>query len=303
MSEQTQNQTKKFFLGNMLALAATVIWAGNFIAAKILANAYSGLEMSYWRWLIAMIFAFPFAMKHMKQDIPYIFKEWKLMLFYGGIGCFFSNLLLYNAPHTAPAVDMTILMATSPLLMMFLSWIFFKEKINPFWIMGSIIALIGVCVLVTKGNLKIFQEANFTVGHFWTLGCSFFFALYSISLRLFKEKINIWVFLETTFIIAFIANFSSCLIFNQALPVIHSFKDFGAVLYIGIFSSLVAYICWNKAIELIGAVRTGIIYYLVPVFGSFFAVILINETIGIFQLIGGTMVLGGVLICTCFKNH
>ncbi len=98
-------------------------------------------------------------------------------------------------------------------------------------------------------------------------------------------------------------NFSSCLIFNQALPVIHSLKDFGAVLYIGIFSSLVAYICWNKAIELIGAVRTGIIYYLVPVFGSFFAVILINETIGIFQLIGGTMVLGGVLICTCFKNH
>ncbi len=121
MSEQTQNQTKKIFLGNMLALAATVIWAGNFIAAKILANAYSGLEMSYWRWLIAMIFAFPFAMKHMKQDIPYIFKEWKLMFFYGGIGCFFSNLLLYNAPHTAPAVDMTILMATSPLLMMFLS--------------------------------------------------------------------------------------------------------------------------------------------------------------------------------------
>ena len=35
MSEQTQNQTKKFFLGNMLALTATVIWAGNFIAAKI----------------------------------------------------------------------------------------------------------------------------------------------------------------------------------------------------------------------------------------------------------------------------
>lgn len=127
MSEQTQNQTKKIFLGNMLALAATVIWAGNFIAAKILANAYSGLEMSYWRWLIAMIFAFPFAMKHMKQDIPYIFKEWKLMLL-RRYRLFFSNLLLYNAPHTAPAVDMTILMATSPLLMMFLSWIFSRKK-------------------------------------------------------------------------------------------------------------------------------------------------------------------------------
>ena len=180
-------------------------------------------------------FCFSFCNETYEAGYSVYFQGMEINAFLRRYRLFFSNLLLYNAPHTAPAVDMTILMATSPLLMMFLSWIFFKEKINPFWIMGSIIALIGVCVLLTKGNFKIFQEVNFTVGHFWTLGCSFFFALYSISLRLFKEKINIWVFLETTFIIAFMTNFSSCLIFNQALPVIHSLKDFGAVLYIGIF--------------------------------------------------------------------
>lgn len=294
---------KKFVLGNILALLSTIIWAGNFIAAKILANEYSGLEMSYWRWLLAAIFTFPFAVKHISKDFKAVVKEWKLMLLYGVLGCFISNLLFYNAPHTAPAVDMTILMATSPLIMMFLAWAFFKDKINIIWILGSALALAGVFILVTKGSLEIFHNFDFTEGHFWTMGCSLCFALYSVSMRLFKAKIHLTVFLETTFIIAFIAGMVVCLFFTHKLPVMHNANHLGAFLYIGICASFLAFICWNHAIELIGAVRAGIIYYLVPVFGSFFAVILIDEQINAVQLLGGIMVLGGVVICTFYKNR
>lgn len=294
---------KKFLLGNILALLSTVIWAGNFIAAKILAGEYSGLEMSYWRWLLASLFTFPFAAKHLKKDWPALKKEWKLMLFYGVLGCFISNFLFYNAPHTAPAVDMTILMTTSPLIMMFLAWALFHDKINIVWILGSALALVGVCVLVTKGNLETFRNFSFTVGHFWTLGCSLFFALYSVSMRFFKEKIHLCVFLESTFIIAFITAVLVCLCFSQKLPVMYDYNHLGAFFYIGVCASFLAFICWNKAIELIGAVRSGIIYYLVPVFGSFFAVVIIHEKISFIQIIGGTLVLGGVIICTLYKNR
>lgn len=294
---------KKFLLGNILALLSTVIWAGNFIAAKILAGEYSGLEMSYWRWLLASLFTFPFAAKHFKKDWPALKKEWKLMLFYGVLGCFVSNFLFYNAPHTAPAVDMTILMTTSPLIMMFLAWALFHDKINMVWILGSALALVGVCVLVTKGNWETFRNFSFTVGHFWTLGCALFFALYSVSMRFFKEKINLCVFLESTFIIAFITSVLVCLLFGQKLPAMHDYNHLGAFFYIGVCASFLAFVCWNKAIELIGAVRSGIIYYLVPVFGSFFAVVIIHEKISFIQLFGGTLVLGGVVICTLYKNR
>lgn len=300
MLDSTQ---KKFILGNVLALLSTIIWAGNFIAAKILANEYSGLEMSYWRWLLASFFALPFAFHHFKKDFPALKKEWKLMLFYGVIGCFLSNFLFYNAPHTAPAVDMTILMSTSPLIMMLLARILFQDKINMIWIAGSALALLGVCVLVTKGKLETLYHFNFTIGHFWTLGCSFFFALYSVSMRFFKEKIHLCVFLETTFITAFATAFIICLIYLQKLPAMNDFNHIGAFFYIGVCASFFAFICWNKAIELIGAVRAGIIYYLVPVFGSFFAVVIINESINFIQLFGGTLVLGGVITCTLYKNR
>lgn len=294
---------KKIILGNILALLSTIIWAGNFIAAKILANEYTGLEMSYWRWLLATIFTFPFAVKYINKDFQAIVKEWKLMLLYGVLGCFISNYLFYNAPHTAPAVDMTILMATSPLIMMFLAWAFFKDKINIIWIIGSALSLVGVFILVTKGNWDIFHNFDFTVGHFWTMGCSLCFALYSVSMRLFKAKIHLTVFLETTFIIAFVTSMLVCLLFMHRLPVMYNTNHLGAFFYIGVFASFLAFICWNYAIELIGAVRAGIIYYLVPVFGSFFAVILIDEQISIIQLAGGAMVLGGVVICTFYKNR
>lgn len=300
MLDQTQ---KNFLLGNVLALLSTIIWAGNFIAAKILAGEYTGLEMSYWRWLFAVIFTFPFAAKYLNKDFCAVKKEWKLMLLYGVLGCFISNYLFYNAPHTAPAVDMTILMATSPLIMMFLAWAFFKDKINIVWILGSALALAGVFMLVAKGNLDILHNFDFTAGHFWTLGCSLCFALYSVSMRFFKAKIHISVFLETTFVIAFITSLFVCLLFKHELPVMHNFDQLGAFFYIGVCASFLAFICWNRAIELIGAVRAGIIYYLVPVFGSFFAVVLIGEQINAVQIAGGAMVLGGVVICTFFKNR
>lgn len=294
---------KKILFGNALALLSTIIWAGNFIAAKILAGEYSGLEMSYWRWLLASVFTFPFALKYLKKEFVLIKQEWKLMLFYGVVGCFVSNYLFYNAPQTAPAVDMTILMATSPLLMMFMAWIFFHDKINMVWILGSAIALIGVFILVTKGNLDIFHNFTFTIGHFWTLGCSLCFALYSVSMRLFKAKIHIVLFLETTFILAFLTSIVICLVSARDFPRIYSPEHYPAFIYIGIFASFFAFICWNYAIELIGAVRAGIIYYLVPVFGSFFAVTIIDEKISVIQLIGGALVLGGVITCTFYKNR
>ena len=290
------------FMGNLMALGSTIMWAGNFIAAKVLANAYTGLEMSFWRWIIASILLLPLSYKHLKKDFPLIKQEWKLLLLYGFLGCFLSNFLFYNAPQTAPAVDMTILMTTSPLFMMILSWLIFKEKINTLWIIGSLLCLGGVFVLVTKGNMDIFHHFNFTIGHFWTLGCSICFALYSVSMRFFKVKIHLTVFLQVTFTIACFFAVLLTFFYYGTYPPIEKIEHIWALLYIGGFASIFAFLCWNTAIEMIGAVRAGIIYYLVPVFGSTFAVIFVHEQIGFIQLLGGIMVLTGVLTCTIFKN-
>ena len=88
MSEQTQNQTKKFFLGNMLAMAATVIWAGNFYCRQ---NSRQCL-FRFGNELLAVAyrddFCFSFCNETYEAGYSVYFQGMEINAFYGGIGCF-----------------------------------------------------------------------------------------------------------------------------------------------------------------------------------------------------------------------
>lgn len=60
--------------------------------------------------------------------------------------------------------------------------------------------------------------------------------------------------------------------------------------------SLFGYMFWNRSVEHIGAARAGIVYYSIPLFSSIEAVFLLGETIQVSQMIGGTLIIGGILL-------
>ena len=295
-------QTKNSLIGSCMALFATIAWAGNFIAAKMVAPEMSAYEINFWRWFFASVIMLPMSLPYLKNDWSIIKSEYKLLFFYGFMGVFLSNLLFYNAPKTAPAVDMTILMAVSPIFMMLFARILFKDHINNAWIIGSLISFFGVITLVTKGNYFSLMDTKFTEGHFWTLGCALCFALYSVCMRLLKAQMHLTVFLQVTFTIGTFFSAISLLFDNNSLILFKNISLSLPLLYMAVGASVVAFLLWNTAIKKIGAVRAGIIYYLVPVFGSFFAVVFLGETINSMQILGGTLVLGGVVFCSLSRK-
>lgn len=296
------SEQKNTLIGSLLALSATILWAGNFIAAKKLAPTLEGYEMNFWRWTIASVAMLPLSIRHIKKDIPYIKRDAKLIFFYGFIGCFLSNLFFYNAPKTAPAVDMTILMTMSSILTIVFARIIFHAPIHKAWVFGSLVSFFGVIVLVTKGNPQDLFYIKITEGHLWTLGCATAFALYSVCMRLLKKGIHLTVFLQGIFTVGAVFGVLSVLFVNGNLHTNITKECIGPLLYISVLSTILAFLAWNSALARIGAVRSGIIYYLVPVFGSIFAVIFLDESIIESQIIGGCLVLGGILFST-FSQH
>ena len=69
-----------------------------------------------------------------------------------------------------------------------------------------------------------------------------------------------------------------------------------SILYVAIFPSIVAYFCWNRGIELIGANRAGLFIYLIPVFASVMAILFLGETLHIYHGMGMTFILLGMVI-------
>ena len=69
-----------------------------------------------------------------------------------------------------------------------------------------------------------------------------------------------------------------------------------ALLFVGVMGSAVAYLCWNRAVALIGANRAIAFIYLIPVFTVLIAVVLPGEAIRPFHVVGTVFIGAGILL-------
>ncbi len=69
-----------------------------------------------------------------------------------------------------------------------------------------------------------------------------------------------------------------------------------AILYVGIFASLAAFLLWNRAIVTIGPSKAGMVYYTLPLFSGALGVVFLNETLGFSHLISLILIIGGIVI-------
>ncbi|WP_431271258.1 EamA family transporter [Dankookia sp. P2] len=68
----------------------------------------------------------------------------------------------------------------------------------------------------------------------------------------------------------------------------------GAVLYVALFASVLAYLCYNRAVALLGANLAGLAVHLVPVFGTLLAMLLLGEVPRAFHAAGIVLIGGGI---------
>ncbi len=71
---------------------------------------------------------------------------------------------------------------------------------------------------------------------------------------------------------------------------------FGVILYVIIFPSVLAYFCFNRGVELIGANRAGQFFHLIPVFGSAIAILFLGERPEWFHGVGYALIIAGIVI-------
>ena len=69
-----------------------------------------------------------------------------------------------------------------------------------------------------------------------------------------------------------------------------------ALLYVMLFPSTLAYLCYNRGVHLIGANRSAPFLHLVPVFGAVMAIFLLGETPQLFHVVGFVLVIVGVIV-------
>ena len=163
--------------------------ASNLIVARGGVEYVPPISLAFWRWTLVFIILLIFNFYFLKDKLGAIKKEFFKLFFLGSMGCGVCGAFPFLAGKTTTIVNMGIIYTSSPIFIILISSLFFRERINYLKIIGLISCLIGVFVIIIKGDISFLITLKFTMGDLWMLGASIGWALYTIYLFHWKSKL------------------------------------------------------------------------------------------------------------------
>jgi drug/metabolite transporter (DMT)-like permease len=278
-----------------LALAS-LFWSGNHIVGRAIAGHFPPLTISTIRWFLPAIILWIVGRSRIGQDWPVIRRHWIIMLWLGSTGGILFTALQYVGLQYTSAVNVSILNSLAPVLIIAASALIFRDRIFLVQLLGILTSLIGVLIIVTKGELDALLQLSFNHGDVIIIANMIVFAIYAACLRL-GPKIHWMSFLFMFAIISAVGTtpFAIFEFVSGRSPELNV-GTIAAAIYVSIFPSLMAFAAWNYGVEHIGANRSGPFLHLIPLYTALFAGIFLNEEIMTFHVFGLLSILVGVWI-------
>jgi len=212
------------------------------------------------------------------------------------------NTLIYIAGQTTTAINLSLISITFPIFIIIISRFLYKEKITFAKIAGIILVGIGVILIITNGSPTLLFRLKFFKGDIWMLIAAIIFAVYSILLKHKPKEINVLTFQYATFTFGLIMLFPFYLIeLSIVKPTLYNSTSIISIIYVGIGASLIAFVLWNKAVLIIGPVKSGMVYYTLPIFSGLLAFFILKEALSTYHFYSAFLIVTGIILSN-YKN-
>lgn len=280
--------------GHLAALITILIWGTAFVATRVLLTDFQPIEVIFYRFTIgftALFFAYPRRLKLTSKKEELIFAAAGLC----GVVLYFllENIaLMYTA-----ASNVGVIITVSPFFTALLAnWLLDGEKLRANFFVGFIIAIIGIALISFNGIAVL---ALNPIGDILALSAAIVWAGYSILLRKIGDfgyntvqttrRIFFYGLIILTPIL-FLFQFEFGLErFTQPINVLN-------ILFLGLGASALCFATWNFAVQTLGAVKTSIYIYLVPVITVVASVIVLSERVTWMSALGTILALVGLFV-------
>ncbi len=276
--------------------------ASNLVVARGGVEFVPPISLAFWRWTVVFLILLPFTYVTLKNNFHIIKKEYKKLFFLGSMGCGVCGAFPFLAGETTTVTNMGIIYTSSPVFIILISYFFFKEKINLKKVIGLIACLIGVFVIIIKGDIDLLINLRFTIGDLWMLAAAVGWALYSIYLFYWKSKLKIF---DRFAMISFFGALSLLpfyvgeeLFYKETIFVTEFYLW---VVFAAISPGIIAFTLYTIAQKKLGASLTGFTLYVFTVYGAIYGYFLFDEKFEIYHIIGTILVFFGVYLAK--KNN
>jgi drug/metabolite transporter (DMT)-like permease len=286
--------TSPFFL----LILANLIWGANFVIGRVAANYLPAFSFSLLRWCIAFIIFLPFIWKKMKKERQILMQHKGILVLMSVFGIVGFNTCLYFALHYTTSINASVVNSTTPLIIAIFSFFILGERLNKTQVLGTVLSVIGVLFILSKGSLQTLFSFSFNMGDLLVIMAVISWSLYSIIVKKYAGIVPKYSSFCVSMLIGIVLllPFSIWELQKPETTITWTAPTIFILLFVGFFASIVAFLSWNTAVEQVGASRAGVFLNLIPVFSSIFAIVFNGETLTWYQVIGGIFVIIGVLV-------
>lgn len=281
-----------------LLVLANLFWAGNIVLGRAVAGKVPPIALAYWRWTGAFLVAVGFAWPYLRRDLPLLLRHWPMMLLLSATGIATYNTMSYIGLTETTALNVLLLQSAGPLIIILWAFALFRERPSIWQVAGVAVSLGGVATIAARGSLATLLTLSLNPGDVWILVAMVIYGVYAAMFRR-RPAAHALSFLVATMGLGSLMILPFYLWeFARGARVTGGTPAYLAMAYIAVFPSFIAYLFFNRGIELIGAGRAGQSWHLMPLFGSILAVLFLGESFRLYHAVGVGLIGAGILLAS-----
>lgn len=283
-------------LAAVALVACGMLWSSNTVLVRGLRADIPPIAFAAARWAIAALVLLPFAWRPLMRDMPLVRAHWRALVAAGVVGIALFTVVLFVGVQNTVALNSGLMSATQSLWVGLVAWAVLGDRLNRWQWIGFLVAASGALVIVTQGHITQLEQVDFRIGDPIYIASLIIWGFYSVILQKLPRGLDIRTILLVTGVVGALALMPFWL--GEALllrGIAWSWEAAAALLYGAVFSGIGAFGLWNLGVVLIGASSASFFMYLIPLYTGFFAVVLLDETLHPFHLVGAVLILAGVI--------
>lgn len=294
-----QRAGRRLYDAPYLLLSLTAfLWATNLVLGRHVAGHVPPIALACLRWTLAALIILPFTWRQLLRDWPIIRRHLPLLVVLAASGISSYNAMSYYGLQFTQALNGLLVQSISPLLIALWSLVLFRDRLTMGQTLGILVSLLGVVTIICRGDLDVLLHLRPNVGDIWIIIALLIYAFYAAILRV-RPPLSSASFLSVIMILgalllAPVALWEA----RQGMHLQFDALSIAVIFYVSLFPALIAYLCFNRGVELIGANRAAPFFHLMPVFGSVLAILLLGESFAWYHGAGYALVLAGIVTAT-----
>jgi drug/metabolite transporter (DMT)-like permease len=288
--------------GVALVNLATMAWATNAVLGRWLRADVGPLTLTTLRFTVATALFSLLLLRRPQEERRYGKDKWWI-LGMGFTGVLAFSPLLYLGLRYSTAVNSSLIQGFSPLITALIAGWIISEPVSLRQKVGAVLGLIGVAGLISRGSLSFLLQLQVNPGDLILLTSAVAWAFYSVlGRRVMRNRSPVAATALSNFLALPILA-SAALVELHYIPLHLRLETAAAIVHICLVPTLLGYLCWNRAVQALGAGGAMVFYNTLPLYGVIMGAAFLNEPLTPAHFLFGGLILAGGLWATLFRGR